>query len=79
MCGYALNIAGVGRVIYGAGNEKFGGNNEEFDTSKMGPNPYESIGGVFKDEAIGLLTQFYQRGNKNIPEEQRHRYKKLKS
>lgn len=76
MCGYALNIAGIGRVIYGAGNDKFGGNNPEFDTSKMAPHNYESTGGLFKEEAIALLTNFYQRGNQNIPEEQRHRYKK---
>ena len=56
MCGYALNIAGVKRVIYGAANEKFGGNNAEFDTSKMKPNPYTSIGGVYRDEAVDLLA-----------------------
>jgi tRNA-specific adenosine deaminase 2 len=76
MCGYALNIAGIGRVIYGAGNDKFGGNNAEFDTSKMSPHFYESRGGLYKNEAVELLAKFYLRGNQNIPEEQRHRYKK---
>ena len=66
-------------MIYGAGNSKFGGNNSEFDTSKLPPRPYESIGGLFKEEAIDLLSSFYERGNVNIPEEQRHRYKKSKT
>lgn len=31
-----------------------------------------------KEEALGLLKKFYTKGNDNIPEEKRHRYKKLK-
>jgi len=26
MCGTALRMAGIGRVVFGAGNERFGGN-----------------------------------------------------
>jgi len=38
-----------------------------------GAKGYTSVGGVRKDEAIGVLKSFYARGNPNAPEDKRHR------
>ena len=77
---------GVKKVYYGAANEKFGGIEFEPNVSKMLPRPYTAIGwrrlivgGLLKEEAVEVLKLFYQKGNENLPEEKRHRHKKLKT
>jgi len=77
---------GVKQVRYGAANEKFGGIEFEPNVSQMLPRPYTAIGsselilgGLLKDEAVEVLKLFYQKGNENLPEEKRHRHKKLKT
>ena len=72
MCAYALNLASVSRVVFGAKNDKFGGNGSILSLHKF-PGPYVVQGGVLQDEAIKLLQQFYEEGNLNIPEEKRQR------
>lgn len=44
MCAFALNIAGVKKVIYGAANERFGGVQFEPYIHQMPPNPYSVRG-----------------------------------
>ena len=73
MCAYALNLSGVKRVIYGCDNDKFGGNGSILSLHKFQGNPYNSKGGVLKDEAIKLLQMFYEHGNEKIPEAKRQR------
>lgn len=94
MCGYALNLMKIKKAYFGCWNERFGGNGSILDTQSMAPNHYQTIGiGIFKDinkqnfsigglkedEAKNLLKRFYEKGNENLPEEMRHRTKKIKN
>ena len=74
MCAYALNLARVSRVVYGAGNDKFGGNGSILSLHKFNEaigQTYDVTSGVRKEEAIKLLQSFYEHGNEKIPEEKR--------
>ena len=44
MCAYALNLARVSKVVYGAGNDKFGGNGSILSLHKFKAGQ-EIIGG----------------------------------
>ena len=41
MCAYALNLAGVKRVVFGAKNDKFGGNGSILSLHRFGEQAYE--------------------------------------
>ena len=77
MCAYALNIIGIKKVIFGCKNERFGGNGSILSLNSKIPNPYSSKGGILEKEGLEILKKFYERGNKKLPENLRHR-KKIK-
>ena len=55
MCAYALNLAGIKKVVFGAKNDKFGGNGSILSLNRFGEQAYEVQGGVLAGEAIKLL------------------------
>ena len=76
MCAGALSLLGFKHVIYGCANDKFGGNGSIIDVNQRGCGSctghaapsgkrYSSVGGLFAEEAIQKLQQFYVRGNPN--------------
>ena len=73
MCAYALKLAGVKRVVFGAKNDKFGGNGSILSLNLFGTEPYEVISGVLAEQAVTLLQSFYEHGNLKIPEDKRQR------
>ena len=74
MCAYALNLAGVKRVVFGAKNDKFGGNGSILSLNKFpGKDSYQVQEGVLASEAVKLLQNFYEHGNLKIPEDKRQR------
>ena len=73
MCAYALNLAGVKRVVFGAKNDKFGGNGSILSLHNFGSQAYPVQEGVLADEAVKLLQQFYEHGNLKAPESKRQR------
>jgi tRNA-specific adenosine deaminase 2 len=70
MCAYALNLAGVPRVVFGCVNDKFGGNGSILSLHKFSQG-YQITKGVLQDEAIKLLQEFYEHGNEKAPEDKR--------
>ena len=75
MCAYALNLAKVARVVFGAKNDKFGGNGSILSLNRFPGNvaAYQVEGGVLADEAVKLLQSFYEHGNMKLPEDKRQR------
>lgn len=81
MCAGALSALGIKRAVYGCANDKFGGNGTVLDVHDTGCGscahdrargaPYESIGGLFADEAVRLFQEFYIRGNPKAPKPHR--------
>ena len=82
MCAGVLSLLQFQSVVYGCPNERFGGNGSILSihetgcgvccpgiTSKGGR--YLSAGGLYKEEAIQLLQDFYIRGNPNAPKPHR--------
>ena len=60
MCAYALNLAGIKRVVFGTHNDKFGGNGSilslnKFSKQEAGVQGYEIKKGVLANEAVNLL------------------------
>lgn len=72
MCAYAIKLAGVKRVVYGCDNDKFGGNGSILSINTM-DGGYEVCSGLYKDQAIQLLQEFYQHGNVKAPDAKRQR------
>ncbi|KAI8112018.1 hypothetical protein M9435_004513 [Picochlorum sp. BPE23] len=80
MCAGALSLLRFKSVIYGCANDKFGGNGSILSvhenpggtcgTSRAG-QCYPSRGGLFKDDAIKLLQDFYISGNPKAPKPHR--------
>lgn len=70
MCASALRQLGIKKVVFGCANERFGGNGTVLrcnkDHSTTG-EPYESIPGIMRREAIMLLRYFYVRSNEKAP------------
>ena len=78
MCAYALNIAGIGQVVFGCENDKFGGNGSilslhRFKKESNTEVKYGIKKGVMKEEAVKLLQRFYEHGNEKAPENKRQR------
>lgn len=75
MCAGALRLLGVPLVVYGCNNERFGGCGSvlHIDTDVIpdqGP-PLQCVRGVFAEEAVQLLKDFYKGENPNAPDEKR--------
>lgn len=70
MCASYLRQLGIGKVYYGCGNDRFGGTGTVLSVHND-PNllddPYESIGGIMRTEAIQLLRNFYIQENELAP------------
>lgn len=84
MCAGALSLLGFQQVFYGAGNDKFGGCGSIMQVHEHGcgccsgredgaPHGlrFEAHGGLFADQAIHLLQQFYVSGNPQAPKPHR--------
>jgi tRNA-specific adenosine deaminase 2 len=76
MCAGALSLLGFKSVVYGCANDKFGGNGSIVNVHETGCGTctgqeksmgvtYNSRGGLFGEEAIKLLQDFYIMGNPN--------------
>lgn len=77
MCAGALSLLGFGRVYYGCGNDRFGGCGSILPIHKAGCGPcsrdasatvhvgrgIDSKGGLFPEEAVAMLREFYAAGN----------------
>jgi len=82
MCAGALSLLQFQSVVYGCPNERFGGNSSilcihetgcgacSSDSTNKGGR-YSSVGGLYQEEAIKLLQDFYIRGNPNAPKPHR--------
>ncbi|KAI9224668.1 cytidine deaminase-like protein [Blastocladiella britannica] len=85
MCASALRQLGVRQVYFGCGNERFGGcgsvlsihDMEAPGSTTMRPLPCAS--GMFRDEAILLLRQFYVRENETAPNPRKKANRVLKT
>ena len=79
MCAGALSLVGIGSVVYGCGNDRFGGCGsimqvhnrgcgqcgvrDDQDRALESGMSYLVRGGLFREEAIALLQNFYICGN----------------
>ena len=52
MCAYALNLAGVKRVVFGCRNDKFGGNGSILSLNMFAGEKYEVESGLMAQSAI---------------------------
>ncbi|RUS78121.1 hypothetical protein EGW08_014129 [Elysia chlorotica] len=73
MCAGALRQVGVSLVVYGCDNDRFGGCGSVIDvasnpalTASLGPS-FDTIKGIFAEEAVDLLKNFYKGENPNAP------------
>ncbi|KAK9830197.1 hypothetical protein WJX72_010241 [[Myrmecia] bisecta] len=81
MCAGALSLLGIGRVFYGCRNDRFGGNGSILSIHETGCGAcsggpgshlsYSSEGGLFAEEAVALLREFYVTGNPKAPKPHR--------
>ncbi|XP_071955730.1 tRNA-specific adenosine deaminase 2-like isoform X1 [Antedon mediterranea] len=71
MCAAALRLLSVPRVVYGCCNQRFGGCGSilsiHSDDLVGNGSKFECISGVFADEAIEMLKEFYEYQNPNAP------------
>ena len=68
MCAAALFQLKTKGIVYGCANARFGGCQSVFDVSKLYPdNITRVVKGVFPDQAVDLLKQFYSGQNPNAP------------
>lgn len=77
MCAGALRQMKVPLVVYGCDNDRFGGCGSVIDvasnsalTDSLGPC-FDVIKGIFAEEAISLLKNFYKGENPNCPSSKR--------
>ncbi|KAF6025717.1 ADAT2 [Bugula neritina] len=71
MCAAALRLVGIGTVVFGCHNDRFGGcgsvkNVSQDDIPQYG-KPLNTISGIYSEESIELLKQFYKGENPNAP------------
>jgi tRNA-specific adenosine deaminase 2 len=79
MCAAALRIIGLLNVVYGCDNDRFGGCGSVLpvhDYQEQSVPALKIVTGVLREESIGLLQRFYERGNLKLPEAKRHRRNK---
>ena len=69
MCASALRQYGIRTVYFGCGNERFGGTGTVLavHSDPSIDSPYESHGGLLRNEAINLLRRFYIQENEKAP------------
>lgn len=68
MCASALLQLKTKQIIYGCANNRFGGCSSVFDVCKVYSDCNTLvISGIFPDEAINLLKEFYKGENPNAP------------
>lgn len=78
MCAGALSLVGIRHVYYGCSNDRFGGCGSILSISQDGCGrctessdniapSFGCTGGLFAEEAIGLLQRFYMAGNPRAP------------
>ncbi|PNH07948.1 tRNA-specific adenosine deaminase 2 [Tetrabaena socialis] len=81
MCAGALSLLGFSQVYYGCGNDRFGGcgsilpvNSEGCGPCSRQPGPgthvgqgFPARGGLFPEQAVELLREFYAAGNPTAP------------
>ena len=77
MCAGAISLLGFKSVTFGCPNDKFGGNGSIISVHESGcggcgkfekmpaERQYMSRGGLFSDEAVAMLKDFYESGNPN--------------
>jgi len=70
MCASALLQVGIGKVYFGCSNERFGGCGSVMHLHcqrlpGLEGREYPCVSGLFAEEAIQLLKQFYEAGNPN--------------
>ncbi|KAK3780122.1 hypothetical protein RRG08_051600 [Elysia crispata] len=77
MCAGALRQMGLPLVVYGCDNDRFGGCGSVIDvasnpalTDSLGPC-FDTIKGIFSNEAVDLLKNFYKGENPNAPNSKR--------
>ncbi|RZF44592.1 hypothetical protein LSTR_LSTR001350 [Laodelphax striatellus] len=68
MCASALHNLEIAGITYGCANDRFGGCHSVLDASRFYPKPCPVFSGVFGDEAMNLLKEFYKQTNPNAPE-----------
>jgi tRNA-specific adenosine deaminase 2 len=71
MCAAAIRMLRVPTVVYGCGNERFGGCGSVVDVANddlpsLGPK-LVCVRGLFADETVELLRNFYKGENPNAP------------
>lgn len=91
MCAGALSLLGFHCVTHGCPNDKFGGNGSLIPVHEIGcggcgkdevmpeERKYITRGGLFMEEAINILKDFYESGNPNAPKPHRRVLRKLSS
>ncbi|GLC73659.1 hypothetical protein PLESTF_001405500 [Pleodorina starrii] len=81
MCAGALSLLGFRQVFYGCGNDRFGGCGSILPVNQEGCGPcasqapsgshagrgFPAKGGLFPEEAVELLREFYAAGNPCAP------------
>ncbi|KAG2500803.1 hypothetical protein HYH03_001565 [Edaphochlamys debaryana] len=81
MCAGALSLLGFRQVYYGCGNDRFGGCGSILPVSEEGCGPclgqppatshigrgFPARAGLFPEEAVELLREFYAAGNPAAP------------
>ncbi len=76
MCAAGLRNVSIPLVVFGCPNERFGGcgsvlNVHSDELPEEQGSAFESIGGVFSEEAVKLLKDFYKGENQSAPESKR--------
>ncbi|XP_044730630.1 tRNA-specific adenosine deaminase 2 [Chrysoperla carnea] len=66
MCAAALFETGIRTIVYGCKNDRFGGETV-VNVSNFVENNCKIKGGLFADEAMELLKEFYKGVNPNAP------------
>ncbi|XP_033096202.1 tRNA-specific adenosine deaminase 2-like [Anneissia japonica] len=71
MCSAALRLLSIPRVVYGCRNQRFGGCGSilsiHSDDLIGNGTKFECVSGVFAEEAIQMLKEFYEFQNPNAP------------
>ncbi|XP_070534443.1 tRNA-specific adenosine deaminase 2-like [Ptychodera flava] len=71
MCAGALRLLNIPLVVYGCANERFGGCGSVLsvhqDQLQSHGTPFKCISGIFAEESVRLLKEFYKGQNPNAP------------
>ena len=82
MCAAALRLLSIPKVVYGCPNERFGGcgsilnvhtdiykniSTKSYNDDQLPGKPFQTFSGIYSDQAVDLLQQFYLQTNPNAP------------